>query len=64
MEIILIILSLFLVLLLFFLPTIVASYREHKRTGGVILLNILVGWTGLGWILLLTYSLLSEAKEK
>ncbi|MBE1288814.1 MAG: hypothetical protein GJ679_02255 [Rhodobacteraceae bacterium] len=31
---------------------------------GVFILNIVVGWTGLGWILLLAFALLSEAKAQ
>lgn len=47
----------------FFIPTYVAFIRGHKRKVGIVILNILVGWTGLGWILLLAYALLSKAKE-
>ena len=48
----------------FFFPTLFAILRGHKRTIGVFILNIVVGWTGLGWILLLAYALLSEAKAQ
>ena len=44
--------------LLYFLPTIVASNRGHEVTG-VLLLNLLFGWTGVGWIALFLWALLS-----
>lgn len=44
--------------LLYFLPTIVASNRGHS-VGGVLLLNLFFGWTGIGWIALLLWALLS-----
>jgi hypothetical protein len=44
--------------LLYFLPTIIASNRGHG-VSGVLLLNLLFGWTGIGWIALLLWALLS-----
>jgi hypothetical protein len=43
---------------LYFLPTIVASNRGHG-VAGVLLTNGLVGWTGIGWIALLLWAMLS-----
>jgi hypothetical protein len=45
--------------LLYFLPTIVASNRGHGVTG-ILLLNIFLGWTGIGWIALLLWALFSH----
>ena len=47
----------------FLLPTVVAVLRGHRRERGIFFLNIVVGWTGVGWILLLFYSVLSKARE-
>jgi hypothetical protein len=44
--------------LLYFLPTIIASNRGHE-VAGVLLLNLFFGWTGIGWIALLLWALLS-----
>jgi hypothetical protein len=43
---------------LYFLPTIVASNRGHCVTG-ILLLNLFLGWTGIGWVVLLLWALLS-----
>ncbi len=42
----------------YFLPTIVASHRGHA-VGGILVLNLLFGWTVIGWFALLLYALLS-----
>ena len=40
----------------YFLPTLVAGYRRHRQTLAICLLNLLLGWTGLGWIAALVWS--------
>ena len=45
--------------ILYFLPTIIASNRGHY-VGGIFLLNFFLGWTGIGWIILLLWALLSH----
>ncbi len=53
--------TLFLLFALYFLPTIVASHRGHS-VGGILLLNTVFGWTGIGWAALLLYALLSAPR--
>jgi hypothetical protein len=50
-----------LLIALYFLPTIVAAHHGH-RLGGVLLLNLLFGWTGIGWAALLLWALLSPRR--
>lgn len=45
-----------LVLALYFLPTIVALARSHHNAVAIFLLNLFLGWTGLGWIVALVWS--------
>lgn len=45
---------------LYFLPTIIAHNRGHE-IAGVLLLNLFFGWTGIGWVALLLWSLVSWA---
>jgi hypothetical protein len=55
---------LFVVLLfLYFAPTLVAAKREHHNTGAIAALNILLGWTILGWIAALIWSLTSPPPQ-
>lgn len=34
----------------YFFPSILAKTRGHHQTLAIFLLNLLLGWTGLGWI--------------
>ncbi len=53
------ILELFLAVLIFafyFLPTLIAFLRQHKNKLAIFLLNLLLGWTVLGWVVSLVWS--------
>jgi Superinfection immunity protein len=52
--------TLTLLLALYFLPTIVASHRGHNL-GGILVLNFFFGWTGIGWMAMLLWALLADA---
>ena len=41
----------------YFLPTVVAVMRSHHNTGAILVLNLLLGWTLLGWVAALVWSL-------
>src|SRR5436190_15521998 len=43
-------------LAVYFLPTIIAVARGHHNAFAIFLLNLLLGWTGLAWILALVWS--------
>lgn len=52
----------FLILLaLYLLPTIIAVSRRHLNSGAILALNLLLGWTLLGWVLALVWSLTNSA---
>ncbi|MDR1905408.1 MAG: superinfection immunity protein [Clostridiales bacterium] len=36
--------------IIYFIPTIIALKRDHRNKVGIILLNIFLGWTFVGWI--------------
>lgn len=46
-------------IVLYFLPTIIVVKRRHRSTGGIVALNILAGWTFIGWLIALVWSLSS-----
>ncbi|TRZ48079.1 superinfection immunity protein [bacterium] len=55
------ILELLLVILIFalyFLPTLIAFLRQHKNKLAIFLLNLLLGWTVLGWVVSLVWSVI------
>ena len=45
---------------LYFMPTFIAGYRHHNSFVLIVLLNVLFGWTMLGWVLLLVWSCLGD----
>ncbi len=53
--------TLAVLLALYFLPSIVASHRGHG-IGGFLVLNLFFGWTVVGWFALLLYALLSAPR--
>ncbi|MFH1128777.1 MAG: superinfection immunity protein [Candidatus Omnitrophota bacterium] len=55
------ILELLLVVLIFaiyFLPTLIAFLRRHKNSLAIFLLNLFLGWTVLGWVVSLVWSVI------
>jgi hypothetical protein len=41
---------------LYLLPTIIAAIRRHKNQAPIAIINIIFGWTFLGWIIALIWS--------
>ena len=41
----------------YFVPVIVAGVRGHRQVVAIAALNLLLGWTGLGWVIGLAWSL-------
>jgi hypothetical protein len=51
-------------LMIYFAPTIVASSRGAKNACGILLLNLFLGWMGLGWVIALIWAVCAECEEK
>jgi len=45
--------------IIYFLPTIIASHRGHN-VGSLAVINFFVGWTGIGWLALMLWAVLSR----
>ncbi|MNC33244.1 hypothetical protein D3C75_816290 [compost metagenome] len=43
-------------LVLYLLPGIIASSREHKNSAAIWVLNIVLGWSFLGWVAALVWA--------
>lgn len=48
------------VVALYFVPTIVASVRNHDNAVAITALNLLLGWTLVGWVAALVWSLTAK----
>jgi|GEM_PF-2517917 hypothetical protein len=42
---------------IYFVPALVALFRTHPQRGPVFILNLLLGWTGIGWAAALRWAL-------
>jgi hypothetical protein len=49
--------ALFAGLAFYLVPTFAAALREHERMEWVLILNVLLGWTLVGWCALLWWAL-------
>lgn len=45
---------------LYFLPALIAAGRQTHNAAGIFLLNLFLGWTGIGWIIALIIALVSS----
>lgn len=41
------------VLAVYFLPTLVAVYRNVPNVGSIVVVNLFLGWTLIGWVVAL-----------
>jgi hypothetical protein len=48
---------------IYFIPSAIAYSRRHKYIKSSFTLNLLIGWTGVGWIGLLIWSLKGNKRE-
>ena len=49
-------------ILLYFLPAIVADSRDHQNKIAVCALNLLLGWTFVGWVVAMVWALKESDK--
>lgn len=49
---------------LYFTPAIVGAYRKHNQILPILLLNIFLGWTLLGWVVALVWALNDDVTQK
>ena len=50
--------------LLFFVPTIIAFRRHHRERVPILLVNLLLGWSFVGWVVALVWSLTSHVERQ
>lgn len=50
-------------IMLYFLPVFFAIDRNHPQKAPIIVLNIFLGWTLIGWVICLAWSLSSIDKQ-
>ena len=63
MEILWGLFGLVLVIGIYFLPGIVAHIRDHHQENAIVLLNLFLGWTLLGWVVALVWAATAVRKD-
>ncbi|WP_229514925.1 superinfection immunity protein [Paraburkholderia terrae] len=51
------IILLIILIVLYIVPSIIAYHRQHASRMAILLINIAFGWTAVGWLLSLIWSL-------
>ena len=54
---------LFISLAIYFIPVVIAYVRKHNHIGAITILTIFLGWTFVGWLAAVLWSLNSDVKE-
>jgi threonine/homoserine/homoserine lactone efflux protein len=49
-------------LVIYFVPAIVASVRKHRQTMAIVVLDLFLGWTLLGWVAALVWACTADTK--
>jgi hypothetical protein len=56
--------ALIIYLIVYFIPTLVARLRHHNNKLAIIVLNILAGWTAIGWLVALVWSCTDNVERR
>lgn len=64
MEVILAIIIFALIFCFYFLPAIISAKRNTKHCNAITLVNLLFGWTILGWIAALIWAVVEGEEGK
>jgi len=47
-------------LVIYFLPFVVAIVNKKKNTSAIFVLNLFLGWTGIGWVIALIWAVMND----
>jgi hypothetical protein len=48
---------------IYFLPTIIANINQKKNENAILVLNLFLGWTFIGWVVALIWAVSHESKK-
>lgn len=64
MDVVILLFFIGLVIFAYLLPSFVALHRKHVNTTAICVLNILVGWSFIGWVAALVWALVKSDDKK
>jgi hypothetical protein len=50
-----------ILLVFYFVPAAVAAVRSHKNAAAIFGLNLLLGWTLIGWVMAMVWALTNDS---
>lgn len=56
--------GIFFLIVIHFIPLFIAVLRNHRNMGPIAAVNVLLGWTVLGWIGAFVWSLTANTEPK
>jgi ABC-type transport system involved in cytochrome c biogenesis permease component len=51
-------------LVIYFVPLIVALVRHHRQSLAIGVLNVFLGWSGIGWVAALVWACTSDTERR
>lgn len=48
----------------YFLPTIIAAARRHRNAAPIFLVDLLLGWTGVGWLVAFIWAFTANTEAR
>ncbi len=55
---------LYIGIFLYIVPAIIAIIRRHPQTGAIIILNVFLGWSIIGWVVSLVWAVTNNDTKK
>lgn len=53
----------FIILLIYFIPSIVGFSKKKHNAGAIFVLNLFAGWSVIGWIIALVWATTNDKKN-
>ena len=51
-------------LIIYFLPSIIAIFRSKSNTAAIVVLNLFLGWTFIGWLVALIWAVSKDREQQ
>jgi hypothetical protein len=48
---------------IYFTPSIIAKWIEHRQTLAIFILNLFLGWTYVGWVVALVWAVTKDRED-
>lgn len=55
---------LLVLLVVYFIPTLYAKKVGHRNSDAILLLNLFLGWTFIGWVIAMVWAAMDQRKSQ